>query len=129
MQAIIQKISMPEKLFGVFAAAVTPLKSDLDPDLDSLPEYLAILAGRGCHGALVLGTTGEGPSFSVEQRKAITRAALRVREAQPEFIVLAGTGCASLTDTIELTRGAFDLGVDGCVTLPPFYYKGVAVEW
>ncbi len=119
---------MPERLFGVFAAAVTPLKSDLNPDLDSLPENLAFLASRGCHGALVLGTTGEGPSFSVEERKAVIRAALRVREPHSEFRVLAGTGCASLADAIELTRAAFDLGVDGCVTLPPFYFKGVATE-
>ncbi len=119
---------MPDPLCGVFAAAVTPLTPDLLPDLEALPALLAFLAGRGCHGALVLGTTGEGPSFSVEERKQIIRAALRIRETRPGFKVLAGTGCASLSDTQELTRAAFELGVDGTVTLPPFYYKGVQTE-
>ena len=50
-------------LAGVFAAAVTPLRSDFSPDLNVLPSLLGFLAGRGCHGILLLGTTGEGPSF------------------------------------------------------------------
>jgi hypothetical protein len=54
-------------LSGVFAAAVTPLTPDLSPDLEALPPLLEFLADRGCHGALVLGTTGEGPSFTVAE--------------------------------------------------------------
>src|SRR3989304_5889656 len=119
---------MPGKLTGVFAAVVTPLALDRQPDLDALPPLLEFLAARGCHGALVLGTTGEGPSFSVEERKQIIRAALRIRESRPGFRGLAGTGCASIADTTALTRAAFNLGVDGAVTLPPFYYKGVSAE-
>jgi dihydrodipicolinate synthase/N-acetylneuraminate lyase len=46
-------------LCGVYAAAVTPLKPDASVDLEAMPEYLGFLASRGCHGALVLGTTGE----------------------------------------------------------------------
>ena len=60
-------------LSGVYAAAVTPLKPDFSPDLEAIPHLLGFLAGRGCHGALVLGTTGEGPSFSPAEREAIWR--------------------------------------------------------
>lgn len=56
-------------LSGVYAAAVTPLKPDFSPDLEAIPHLLGFLAGRGCHGALVLGTTGEGPSFSPAERR------------------------------------------------------------
>ncbi|MFH1185852.1 MAG: dihydrodipicolinate synthase family protein [Chloroflexota bacterium] len=110
-------------LSGVYAAAVTPLKPDFAPDLDAIPPFLGFLAGRGCHGALILGTTGEGPSFSPVEREAIWRAAAKVREQYPDFRLLAGTGTPSLTETIDLTRQAFDLGFDAVVTLPPYYFR------
>lgn len=112
------------RLSGVFAAAVTPLTAQGDPDLDALPALLEFLADRGCHGVLVLGTTGEGPSFSVAERIEVIQAAVRIRETRPSLKLLAGTGCASLSDTVAVTRAAFDAGVDGTVTLPSFYYKG-----
>ena len=115
-------------LSGVYAAAVTPLRSDLSPDLDVIPSFLAFLASRGCDGALLFGTTGEGPSFSPAEREAVWRAALRVREQYPQFRLLAGTGTPSLTETIELTRLAFDVGYDAVVTLPPYYFRKATDE-
>lgn len=114
---------MVHPLSGVFAAALTPLKRDLSPDLEAVASYLAFLASRGCHGALLFGTTGEGPSFSPAERADVWRAALKVREQYSEFGLLAGTGTPSLTETIDLTRLAFDLGFDGVVTLPPYYFR------
>ncbi len=110
-------------LSGVYAAAVTPLKPDLSPDLDAVVPFLAFLAARGCHGVLIFGTTGEGPSFSPAEREEIWRIALQIREQEPSFRLLAGTGTPSLTETIDLTRLAFDLGYDGVVTLPPYYFR------
>jgi 4-hydroxy-tetrahydrodipicolinate synthase len=110
-------------LSGVYAAAVTPLKVDFSPDLDSIPLLLDYLARRGCHGVLLLGTTGEGPSFSPEEREQILHASLQVRTAHPAFHLLAGTGTPSLSETALLTRRAFELGYDGVVVLPPYYYR------
>ena len=110
-------------LEGIFAAAVTPLAPDLSPDLEALPTLLDFLAQQGAHGALLLGTTGEGPSFSPAEREAILRAALQVRAAHPGFRLLAGTGTPSLTETADLTRLAFDLGYDGALVLPPYYFR------
>lgn len=108
---------------GVIAASITPLKPDYSPHLDALHNYLGFLAGRGCHGALILGTTGEGPSFSPKQRISIYRAALEVRQDWPEFRLLAGTGTPSLEETQDLTRKALELEFDGVVVLPPFYFR------
>jgi 4-hydroxy-tetrahydrodipicolinate synthase len=108
---------------GIFAASITPLNQDFSPDLEAFPRYLDHLAERGCHGALILGTTGEGPSFSLVQRAAIFTAALEVKQQRPEFLLLAGTGTPSLDETAELTRKAFDLGMDGVVILPPYYFR------
>ena len=110
-------------LSGVYAAAITPLKPDSTPDPEPLPAYLAFLADRGCHGALIFGTTGEGPSFSPGERKLMWEAALGVREALPDFRLLAGTGTPSLQETVDLTKTAFDLGYDGVVVLPPYYFR------
>lgn len=110
-------------LAGVYAAAVTPLKPDSTLDLDSIPVLLNFLASRGCHGALLFGTTGEGPSFSPSEREALLRSAREFRPQVPGFRLLAGTGTPSLSESIELTRLAFDLGYDGVVALPPYYFR------
>jgi 4-hydroxy-tetrahydrodipicolinate synthase len=116
------------RLKGVYAAAITPLGADGQLGLDSLPVFLAFLAQRGCHGALLLGTTGEGPSFAHQERVALMRAALTVRQEYPDFRLLAGTGTPSLEETVANTSAAFDLGFDGVVVLPPYYYRGAAEE-
>jgi len=120
-------------LAGIYAAAVTPLKEDFSPDLEALPELLDFLMKRGCHGILVLGTTGEGPSFSPRERLNIMKAGLRAREGKAvtggeEFRLLAGTGTPSLTETRKLTQASFDLGYDGVVVLPPYYYRKATEE-
>jgi len=113
-------------LAGVYAAALTPLKADSTPDLEPVPALLAFLAERGCHGALLFGTTGEGPSFSPEERKTVWSAALKVRETYPGFRLLAGTGTPSLQESIDLTKTAFDLDYDGVVVVPPYYFRSAS---
>ena len=110
-------------LSGVYAAALTPLKNDSTLDLEAVPAFLSFLADRGCHGALIFGTTGEGPSFSPAERESVWQAALKVREMRPGFRLLAGTGTPSLQETIDLTKTAFDLGYNGVVILPPYYFR------
>jgi 4-hydroxy-tetrahydrodipicolinate synthase len=116
---------MDHKLAGVYAAAVTPMKADYSPDMHAVPGLLEFLEKRGCHGALLLGTTGEGPSFSFRERIAILSAACEYKRSHPHFRLLAGTGTPSLTETIELTQAAFSLGCDGVVVLPPYYFRKI----
>jgi 4-hydroxy-tetrahydrodipicolinate synthase len=115
-------------LAGVYAAAVTPLKNDSSLDLESIPALLAFFASRGCHGALFLGTTGEGPSFSPSERETLMRSVRAYRQLVPGFRLLAGTGTPSLSETIDLTKLAFDLGYDGVVVLPPYYFRTATDE-
>lgn len=115
-------------LAGVYAAAVTPLKNDSTLDLDSVPVLMEFLASRGCHGALFFGTTGEGPSFSPSERETLLRVVESNRGLIPDFRLLAGTGTPSLSETIDLTKFAFDLGFDGVVVLPPYYFRKATDE-
>lgn len=118
-------MTSPHPLAGVYAAAVTPLReqSASPLDLDSLPALFQFLASRGCHGIVLFGTTGEGPSFSPEERETLMRAACRIRETLPGLRLLAGTGTPSLSETIDLTKLAFDLGFEGVLAVPPYYFR------
>ena len=120
-------------LAGVYTAAVTPLKPDSTLDLEAVPVLLRFLASRGSHGALLFGTTGEGPSFSPAERETLLRSVRAFRQQVPGFRLLAGTGTPSLGETIDLTRLAFSLGFNGVVVLPPYYFRKVSdnglFEW
>lgn len=110
-------------LAGVYAAALTPQTPDFSVDSDAVVRFLSFLAARDCHGALLFGTTGEGPSFSAKERAAALRVAHQVRQTYPEFRLLAGTGTPSLDETIEQTRMAFELDYEGVVVVPPYYFR------
>lgn len=126
---------MPNRhpISGIYAAALTPLKPDFSIDLPAVVPFLHFLAARDCHGALLFGTTGEGPSFSAQEREAVLRIARDARQLYPEFRILAGTGTPSLDETINLTRMAFDLDCEGVVVLPPYYFRKISddglFEW
>ncbi|MCI0519736.1 MAG: dihydrodipicolinate synthase family protein [Chloroflexi bacterium] len=115
-------------LSGVYAAALTPLNADFSIQPEGLYRLLTFLSARGCHGVLLFGTTGEGPSLGIHERGELLRAAVEFRRAHTAFRLLAGTGAPSLEDAVEMTRAAFDLGVDGVVTLPPYYFRKVSDE-
>jgi len=110
-------------LAGVYAAAVTPLRDASELDLDSVPQLMQFLASRGCHGMVLFGTTGEGPSFSPTERETLMRSVSAHREHMPGFRLIAGTGTPSLAESIELTKLAFDLGYDAALVVPPYYFR------
>jgi 4-hydroxy-tetrahydrodipicolinate synthase len=109
-------------LAGVVPALTTPFYADRRLAPDNLARHMQWAEGAGCDGVLLLGTTGEGPSLSVDERIAVLEAG---RDHTGDMLFMAGTGCASLRDTIHLTRRAFELGADAVVVVPPFYYKRV----
>ncbi len=114
------------KLGGVIAAVATAVDARGEPDRARSVALARFLLANGCDGLNVLGTTGEATSFSVEQRKGVMNA---YRDAGlPMQRLMVGTGAASVTDAVALTRHAAELGFAGALLLPPFYYKGVPDE-
>lgn len=95
------------------------------PALHVLASHLHRLAETGCDGILLLGTAGEAPSFSADERITLTHAAAAERIGAG---LVVGTGAASLTDTITLTRAAFNEGADGVMIAPPFFYRQAPPE-
>ncbi len=115
-----------DKLRGVLAAALTPLKGDLSPDHAAMIEHFRWLLTRGCDGVAVLGTTGEANSFSLGERLEILEA-LGASGLDPGRLIV-GAGCCAMPDTVRLTTAALALGAAGVLVLPPFYYKGVSED-
>lgn len=110
-------------LFGIWAASVTPFRADLSVDHARLASHLRFLLDSGCHGVVILGTTGEANSLSVSERLELMD---RVGEAGlPVERILVGTGCTAHADSLVLTSHAVELGFRGVLLLPPFYYKSV----
>jgi 4-hydroxy-tetrahydrodipicolinate synthase len=64
-------------------------------------------------------------SLSVEERLLLTRAVTRERAG---LQLIVGTGAASLIDAIVLTKAAFNLGADGVMIAPPFFYRNAPLE-
>lgn len=112
-----------DMLKGVMPAVATPFGKNNQPHLENLQDHIRTLAEEGCHGILLAGSTGEGPSLGLGERQAVFEAGV---EASGEMIVIAGTGCASLDDTLTLTRKAFEVGADAALVVPPFYFKNLS---
>jgi len=93
--------------------------------LDFIPQHFAYLEHHGADGALMLGTNGEGVSLSVQERKDVIDAAVMHRG---RLAIFAGTGCASLPETVELSLYALERGVDAIMIVPPFFFKDVPPE-
>lgn len=118
--------NLTHPLSGIYTASVTPLTAAGAPDLAAWPALLGFFAQRGAHGALLLGTTGEGTSFSAAERVEIFKAAAAARPE--EFRLLAGTGTPSLSETIALNQAAYDLGFEATVVLPPYFVRNASED-
>ena len=114
---------MSKILSGVIAAVATPIDESGAPDLKRATDLAKHLLANGCDGLNVLGSTGEATSFSLDERKAVMDAYKKNGVQMDRLMV--GTGAASVSDAIALTRHAAALGFAGALVLPPFYYKGV----
>jgi 4-hydroxy-tetrahydrodipicolinate synthase len=114
----------PRAFQGIWPALLTPLKPDLSIDHARLAAHCKTLLARGCPGVTAFGTTGEGPSFSMAERKQAIEQL--IANGIPAAQIMVSTSCAALPETLELTRHAVNAGVHGCLMLPPFFLKGVS---
>lgn len=119
-------MSHPTLPKGVITASVTPMNTDMSPDIGLLTEHCNWILSNGGHGVLLMGTTGEANSFSVPERIAVVNAL--VRNGIDAGRLLIGTGTCSLAETETLTRHAIDSGAAGVLVMPPFYYRKVSED-
>ena len=108
---------------GLWCATLTPIAPEGGVDHARLAAHVRALLAQGVEGVAPFGTTGEGQSFSVAERRAGLDALFASGIAAMHIV--AATGCAALTDTLELTRHALSVGCPRCLILPPFFFKDV----
>jgi 4-hydroxy-tetrahydrodipicolinate synthase len=105
---------------GTFTALVTPFRGGA-LDLDALAKLVESQVSAGITGVVAVGTTGESPTLSHDERLNVIRKCVEV--ARDRCAVLAGTGSYSTRDAIEATKQAESLGVNGLLIVAPYYNK------
>jgi len=106
---------------GCITAIVTPFKKNLEVDYEGLRQLIRFQLENNVSGIVVLGTTGESPTITEEERKQILKVA--VDEANGKIPVIAGTGTYSTAESIRMTKEASEIGVDGALIVAPYYNK------
>jgi 4-hydroxy-tetrahydrodipicolinate synthase len=108
--------------FGrVVTALITPFQEDGSIDYDRLSHLLHHLAEHGTDTFLIAGTTGESPSLTHQEKLDLFRFA--VQEVGNRAGIIAGTGSNNTAASVELTKEAEAIGVDGIMLVAPYYNK------
>ena len=114
------------KLKGLVAAPFTPMNADGSLRLASIAPYADFLVAQGVVGAFICGTTGEGFSMTVEERKAVAEAWVRASAGRLKVIVHVGHNCQA--DAAELAAHAQQCGAYAIASIAPNFYKPCCVE-
>ncbi len=105
---------------GTFTALVTPFRNgNVDPA--AFEKLIEAQIAAGIDGIVAVGTTGESPTLSHEEREQVIRLAITM--ANRRCKVLAGTGSNSTQHAIADTKMAEKLGADGALLVAPYYNK------
>jgi len=105
---------------GTFTALVTPFRESAI-DFTALRNLIESQIAAGIDGIIAVGTTGESPTLTHDERKGVIRCAIET--ANKRCLVLAGTGSYSTREAIAATEEAEKLGVDGALLVSPYYNK------
>ena len=106
---------------GVITPIVTPLKANGDINPDMIRPLVDWLIEKGVAGIYPLGSTGEGPLFTTDERKAIAAATAEAVAGRAPVIV--HTGAMTTGETLELTLHARSIGADAASVITPWYFQ------
>jgi len=112
---------MKQRYTGLIAATFTPMHEDGTLRLDRAAPMVEFLQRSGIQAIYVVGSTGEGVSLSVRERREAAEAF--VRAARGRLPVIGQVGHTSLTEARELAAHAQEIGADAVSAVPPFYFK------
>jgi len=109
-------------IFGrVSTAMVTPFDHKGNVDFQKTSQLVEYLINNGSDSLVIAGTTGESPTLTTEEKVALFRHVVKV--VNKRVPVIAGTGSNNTKATVELTKKAEELGVDGIMLVAPYYNK------
>ncbi len=111
-----------DKFGKIIIPLLTPYDENEEVAYDKYEELIEYLIQNDlCDTLLVTGTTGEASLLTLEERAMLVKTAIKASAGRKP--VVAGTGCASTKETIEMTRLAVEAGVDTVMVVCPFYNK------
>jgi 4-hydroxy-tetrahydrodipicolinate synthase len=108
-------------MHGSMVAIVTPMLEDGSLDYPGLKNLLDWHVDEGTDGIVIVGTSGESPTVSVEEHCELIR--VTVDHIRGRIPVIAGTGGNSTREAIELTEFAKKVGADASLQVVPYYNK------
>lgn len=108
-------------LSGAYTALVTPFTANDELDEEGFRQNIRFQVENGIDGLVPLGTTGEAPTLTHEEKEQIIK--ITVQEAKGKVPILVGTGSYSTKNTIEYTQHAEEHGADMALIVTPYYNK------
>ncbi len=106
---------------GLWPAVLTPVMGNGQIDTARAISHSRHMLRAGCDGVTLFGTTGEGPAFSISERKALLQDMLDAGVQPGQLIVT--TSASALPEAIDLGRHACSLGCHQQLFMPPFYFR------
>ncbi|CAL8253826.1 unnamed protein product [Merluccius merluccius] len=114
---------LPRRVTGLVAATFTPLTEEGELNLSVIEPYINYLGKeQDVRNIFVNGTTGEGMSFSVEERKSLAAEWCLRAKGKMDYVIVH-VGCLSLKDSMELAQHAGKVGADGIAVVSPSFFK------
>lgn len=106
---------------GAGVAIVTPMNADESVNYDKLEEIIEEQIAGGTDAIVIVGTTGEGSTLSMEEHSECIKKA--VEFTKHRIPVVAGTGSNCTATAIQLTQEAEEHGADAALVVTPYYNK------
>lgn len=116
------------KLKGLIAAPFTPMNADGSLNTNIIKTYYLMLKNNGIKGAFICGSTGEGVSMTLEEKKLVYKAWAECTKGDPDFKVMAFLGGVCIKDCIDLATYAYEVGLYAVSFTAPFYFKPNSVK-
>ncbi|PSQ17510.1 dihydrodipicolinate synthase family protein [Halobacteriales archaeon QS_8_69_26] len=110
----------PLSLHGVVPPTITAFHEGETLNPGATAAHARFVVDRGAHGVFPLGTNGEFPLLTAEERERVVRAV--VDEVGGEVPVIAGVGAPSTRATVNNAKRAVEAGAEGVVVVTPYYY-------
>jgi 4-hydroxy-tetrahydrodipicolinate synthase len=109
------------KFNGIFPPVVTLLDQNGEIDYELNKRYLDHLISSGVHGLILLGSSGEFSSLTLQERKSYVKE--MVSHVSGRVPVIVGVGNTVLKEVLELVTLCDALGANGVMAVNPYYWK------
>jgi dihydrodipicolinate synthase/N-acetylneuraminate lyase len=106
---------------GVLLPVITPFDAKVRVDEEMMRQVVDFHIKAGVQGLFVLGSTGQGPAMTIDERKQVAEIALD--QAKKRLSVVIHVGTADAGTTTELAEHAAARGADAVAIVPPYYYS------